>query len=381
MKILHVVDSINRDTGGPARSVPQLADAMVESGNEVTVLANDYRELGDSQETRHARRVLVPARRLPFRFGAWSPGLAATMDREIRSAEVVHLHGLWLRPNHLAARLAKKNGKPYFVSPRGMLETWSTHHRRLRKQVIWLLIEKQLIESAAGLHATSEAEAESLNRLWPNRRAIVSPNGIELPGAPPSREIIDSKFPECAGKRILLFLSRLHPKKGLRELIQAWGRLAADHSEWILVIAGDDFDDHRRAFELQAAPLIADRRIVFTGDLEGTEKAALLGASELFTLPSHSENFGIVIGEALAAGKPVLTTTATPWEWIQETRCGWWIPPGENPLQKALASALALSPGELARMGRAGPPEIKSRFNWTASSQILLSAYRSALNP
>ena len=381
MKILHVVDSINRAIGGPARSVTRLADTMANDGHEVTVLANDYRELGPSQPLHHARAVLVPARRLPFRFGAWSPGLAAAMQREVTRADWIHIHGIWLRPNHLAAKLARRQGKPYCISPRGMLETWAANHRKFRKQIVWHWEEKRLLSEANFLHATSEAEAANLNTLRIAREIVVAPNGVDLPDSPVGREVVENRFPVLRHLRILLFLSRLHPKKGLDELLNGWSRLAPNHPDWILAVCGDDFDNRQVTYHSRSNELgIPANQILFTGHLEGDEKSAMLGACELFVLPSHSENFGIVIGEALAAGKPVITTRATPWPWIELEGCGWWISPGESALAASLSQALKLTSGELAERGARGPSLIRSRFNWKASSQILLSAYQSALN-
>lgn len=381
MKILHVVDSISPSIGGPARSVTALADAMVRAGAAAAIAANEYRELSPSLVPRGARTILVPARRMPFRLGAWSPGLRAALDAEIARCDLVHIHGIWLPSNHLAARLARVHCKPYVVSPRGMLEAWSTQFRKLRKQIVWTLREKRQLREAAALHATSEAEAATIERLQLGRPIVISPNGIDLPPSPPSRRGLEARFPAIAGRRVLLFLSRLHPKKGLDELLRAWSRLARSHSEWVLLVSGDDFDRGEIFYRELAQKLgLTESSVVFTGRLEGADKAAAFGACELFVLPSHSENFGIAIGEALAAGKCVITTTATPWPWIVPLGCGWRVAPGETELERTLETALKLPSAELHRMGMAGPDLIKSRFNWDKGSRILLSTYREILS-
>lgn len=377
MKILHVVDSLNRQTGGPSRSVTRLADELARLGEEVVVVANNYRELGECIVPGEARARLVPARRMPFRLGAWSPGLSAAIVQETRAADIVHIHGLWLPTNHQAARAARRHRKPYVVSPRGMLESWAMQHRSLRKSLVWVLAEKRLLQSARALHATAEAEADSLRRAGLSAPIVVAPNGIDLPGPPPARKKMEARFPELRSRRILLFLSRLHPKKGIAELLAAWQKLQPRFPEWFLVLAGDDFDSHRARYESLAQS--SGVRALFTGDLQGEEKSAMLGACELFVLPSHSENFGLVVGEALAAGKPVITTQATPWKELETESCGWWIPTGEPDLERTLAGALSLPAGTLAEKGARGAALIKNRYSWTQAAETLREAYQAIL--
>lgn len=379
MKILHIVDSLNRQTGGPSRSVGRLADELAALGEEVTVVANDYRELGEALVPRSARVELVPARRMPFRLGARSPGLPAVIERETGAADLVHVHGLWLPTNHRAARAARRHRKPYVVSPRGMLEPWAMRHRAFRKSLVWVLAERRFLRAAAALHATAEAEAESFRIAGLANPVVVAPNGIDIPDHFPGREVIETAFPAVRGRRILLFLSRLHPKKGVTELLSSWEKLQDRFPEWLLVLAGDDFDNHESRYRSQAQIRLGGRAL-FTGDLQGEEKSSMLAACELFVLPSHSENFGLVIGEALAAGKPVITTRATPWKELVSESCGWWIPPSEANLTPALAEALSRPAKELAQMGQRGAALVRERYSWPRAARVLRDHYHSIID-
>jgi glycosyltransferase involved in cell wall biosynthesis len=381
MRILHVVDSLHAITGGPSRTVTRLADEQSAAGHSVMIVANNYRELGENIMPDKAAAHFVPARRLPFRMGAWSPGLAGAILGQARSSDIIHVHGLWLRTNHLGCQAASRIGKPLVVSPRGMLEAWSLQHRALRKAIVWNLHERAMLRSAFALHATAEAEANAIRKLLPQAAVVVAPNGIDCPASTLPRSIIESCFPATANRRLLVFLSRLHPKKGIPELLESWRQLREKFPEWLLVIAGDDYDGWLTRYQDMAHGLNLGNDVVFTGALEGEKKLSLLGACEAFVLPSHSENFGLAIGEALAAGKPVITTHATPWAELESERCGWWIPVGGDPLTAALAEALALPSSELVEMGRRGAALIADRYSWRNASAVLLETYGRALDP
>lgn len=379
MKILHYVDSLNKVMGGPARSVSRLAEEQTSLGLEVTLLANNYQELGGCLRPACTSLHLIPARRLPMRLGAWNPGFRNTVKGLVAKSDLIHIHGVWLPGNHQTAKEAIRQKKPFIVSPRGMLESWSRSYRGIRKKLVWQLIEKRLLFNADALHATADMEAQSLRALGLSNPILVIPNGVDTPCGKEDKPLIFEKFPGLQNRRILLFLSRLHPKKGVEDLLAAWASIHGSFPDWLLAIAGGDYDGREAGYRTQALDAGLADRVIFTGHIDGEEKSSLLAASELFVLPSYSENFGIAIAEALCAGLPVITTTATPWESIEKEMCGWRVPPGKESLQSTLSNALSTPPATLLEMGNRAGAFARTRFDWRHAAQDLAGAYRKIL--
>ncbi|NBQ65903.1 MAG: glycosyltransferase, partial [Verrucomicrobia bacterium] len=260
-------------------------------------------------------------------------------------------------------------------------------------------------ESAALFHATSESEAQAIATALRMRirmeikepRIVVAPNGVEVPEKIPGREVLEQRFPELKGKKWVLFMSRIHRKKGLDLLLQAWGRqktgapsglgLRLRLSEHVLVIAGPE-EDRGYAEKLKKE---GGREVIWTGELRGEEKWAALGNAEFMVLPSHSENFGIVVAESLAAGRPVVTTTGTPWGEaetpirmkgnnngesmnLERRKCGVICEVAD--LKRGLERLLEFSDKEREEMGARGREWMKEEFSWEAGAGKLIAAYK-----
>lgn len=374
MKVLHVVDSVNLATGGTSQSTTALADALTSLGCETTLLAHNYIALGDIVQTRLAKQETVPARQIPFRLGAWAPGFSKKLELLAKTADLIHNHGLWLPTNRMARRAAQKKSIPYVISTRGMLEGWSLRFKNLRKSIVWNLIEKNNLSAAHCLHATSEMELQSLRMVGLRHPIAVIPNGVTAPVFLSQEESL-SLFPQLKGRRVILFLSRLHPKKGIDDLLNCWQRLHTKYREWILVIAGDRENgspDYASEVKMRGIHPF----VYFSGDVRGDKKSALFNLAEIFVLPTKSENFGIAIAEALAAGVPVITTTAAPWSLLQKEKCGWWIKPEEKHLVDTLDEALSMDSRELRTMGLRGKALMEKDFTWEAAAKKMIEVYQ-----
>ena len=283
------------------------------------------------------------------------------------SCELIHDHGLWL-PNHGAAAFAaKRSGVPLVVSPRGMLEPWALGHNRWKKRLAWWVYQRRVLKQATLFHATAEAEAKSLRRLGFDQPIAVIPNGVKVPGR-------GKRERRPGANRTALFLSRLHPKKGLPMLIEAWAELRPEG--WELILVGPSEGGHRGELERQARQAGLEDVVTFAGSVSDDEKWSYYDAADLFILPTYSENFGIVVAEALAAGVPVITTTGAPWEELESRNCGWWVDPDTGALAGALREAVGRSQEERLAMGRRGRKLVEERYSWEGVARQMEAAYR-----
>jgi len=249
-----------------------------------------------------------------------------------------------------------------------MLEPWAFGYKPLKKRLAWQLYQRRDLALAAALHATAPDEADNLARFQLGVPITLAPNGVDV-----TEPLV--RTPRRDGMRTMLFLSRIHPKKGLPLLIKAFARVKPEG--WQIIIAGPDELGHTEEIRvLAAARGIADR-IVFPGPRYAEEKKALFAQADLFVLPTYSENFGMAVAEALAHGIPVITTTGAPWAALVEHGCGWWVAPNEEAFTDALAAAVATGPLELAEMGSRGRALVAETLGWGRVSNILLELYRS----
>ena len=317
-------------------------------------------------------RVPVRASGVARRWGRVQP-LRGAFERLLEEriaatrAAAVHDHGIWLDSNRAAARVADRRSVARIVSPRGMLSEWSLAHRGWRKRIAWRAYQRRDLETADALHATSDLEAEEIRAAGIGVPIAILPNGVELPPeaerdpAPPDRI------------RRFLFLSRIHPKKGLEALVEAWR--AARPAGWELVIAGPDERGHRAQIERQARGLGADSAIRFRDAVSDDEKWGLYGTADVFVLPTSSENFGAVVAEALASSVPVITTRAAPWSSLVEHGCGWWTEVGVEPLSAAIREAAELPDGDRRAMGARGRRLVAERFAWPVIARRMIDVY------
>jgi len=361
MRVLHTIASLEPDTGGPARSVPNLAMALRREGLSVALWTPNAQEQAWLEP-------LVEAG-IEIHSGDLS---------ELPAFDLIHDHGVWLHNNRRVAAHAKAHGIARIVSPRGMLEPWALNHKKWKKRLAWWLYQRADLRSATALHATAQSEAEQLRKLGFKQRIILAPNGVdevkaealkvECPtGQPDSLSIQDSP-------RTALFLSRIHPKKGLPLLVNAWSRLRPQG--WRMRIVGPDEGGHRREVENLVAQAGLAEEWVFEGALDGEAKWSRYREADLFILPTYSENFGICVAEALASGIPVITTTGTPWDGLTEHRCGWWVSPDAEALAEALNAAMATSPEELRAMGERGKAWMSRDFSWSSIAAQMAAAYQ-----
>jgi len=363
--VLHTIARIALADGGPARTVAALCRALAAQGARVELITGAVEGI----------EIGVPAHvsggvRRWGRFQPRSERFVELLRDRLRAtgAAVVHDHGLWLASNHAAAAVSTRARVPRIVSPRGMLSEWSLAQRRWKKRIAWRAYQRRDLESAAVLHATSELEAEEIRSAGLRGPIAIVPNGVDLP------PLAERRGMERDRARRFLFLSRIHPKKGLESLIEAWARVRP--AGWELVIAGPDERGHRATIEKRAKALGPDAAIRFRGPVSDTDKWQLYRSADVFVLPTASENFGVVVAEALASGVPVITTRAAPWSALAERGCGWWTELGAEALAAALREAVQIGDEERSAMGARGRRLVEERFGWPAIAWQMLAVYR-----
>ncbi len=374
MKVIHTIASTRLDHGGTSRSVPATCEALAAAAIDVDLIT--ARPADESIACNvPAPPVITHWARESRRWRQWGVGrqFVQLLAEAIDSANhrvVVHDHAIWLPTNHAVAAYCRRHKLTRVVSPRGMLGDWAMKHGGWKKRIAWRGYQCRDLETATAFHATSELEADEIRALGFSQPIAVIPNGILLPKQLPDRQ--------PTVRRQALFLSRIHAKKGLVNLVRAWGR-ANPSSDWDLVIAGPDEGGHQAEIEHEVRRVGLEKRIRFIGELDSDSKWQAYANSELFVLPSYSENFGIVIAEAMAAGLPVITTTGTPWNVLHDRNLGWWIEPSEDALTLALSEACAMSPETLASMGKRARDYAIKTFSWTDVANRLRTFYEHLL--
>jgi glycosyltransferase involved in cell wall biosynthesis len=240
-----------------------------------------------------------------------------------------------------------------------------------------LAYEAQNLRRATCLHAASASEARSFRRYGLLQPIAVIANGI------PDSWLLSTgdamrfrrEFGIAGERRILLFLSRIHPIKGLPLLFEALAQISSELGNWLLVIAGTDEVGHRLELEQLARQLGIKQWVQFVGPLFGERKRDAFGSAEVFVLPTQSENFGIVVAEALGVGLPVVTTRGAPWEEINSYRCGWWTDIHSDALRDALTQVIRLPVAELAAMGARGRELVSTHYTWRNAAEKTILLY------
>lgn len=364
LRALHVVGGLDPADGGPAYSVPRLCQSLRNRGVDAEIYT-----LGDKQEDADQAHCSSQSfKRIPvLKQLKLSSGLRKALSRNAPYAHIVHSHGLWIAPNIYAGKVARAVQKPLVVSPRGMLSPGALQFSSKKKRAMWKLWQGPAYANASAWHATSRLEADEIREFGIRAPIAIIPNGVDLPAQ-------TAKHQEEKQQRTILFLSRIHPKKGISRLLEAWRQLAGDHLDWTLVIAGPDEGGHLAELNLMVREDDIPR-VTFSGPVYGEAKASLLADSDVFVLPTLSENFGIAVAEALAAGIPAIVTTGAPWHGLQTNKCGWWVEQGIEPMHKALAEAISLPASERQAMGFRGREWMRREFGWEAIGRDMKEVY------
>lgn len=369
MRVLHVIPSVEERSGGPAAAIVPMCRALREQGIEVLLVSTDH---GFSPINADALQEYkgVPVRFFPVQFGdsfKYSRSLAAWLAANVREFDLVHVHAVFNHASVAAAAACRDNDVPYVVRPLGTLDPWSMKQKPVRKQIFWTLMGKPMLERSAAVHYTTAAEKEATEKFLGLNHGRVIALGVEA-----KPDLSGFKTADYPLNPYVLSLSRLHPKKGLDVLIDAF--VARKQDAWRLVIAGDGPPDYVSLLKQRACDSAGgSERIVFTGWVEGERKAELLRGASLFALPSYQENFGLSALEAMAHGVPVLVTPEVNLALeIEAAKAGWVFK--RETLREGLDGLLKDEADRNTR-GRAAY-EFAKQYSWEKTATDLINLYR-----
>jgi len=364
MRILHALADLDRRKGGPAVACLGLAEVMAHRGHEVRIVATDRGFApGEMARTPGVEIEVYPGSWPAFFGTSW--GLRRRLAEVVREADVVHLHSLYLFHDWVCAHYCWCHDRPYIVEPHGTLDPYIYDRHRWRKSVVDILFQNRVLRRAAGLHYTAEDEWRLARARARNSRGAIIPIGVDLEELErlPSRSALRALYPKIGDRKVVLFLGRLSRKKGVDVVIEAFAEAARGRDDLFLLIAGPD-DGVRSDAEALIRERDLTKRALLTGMIAGEEKRAVLAGSDVFLLPSQSENFGLSVVEAAACGIPVvISDRVNIWREIREAGAGLTAPPTAADFTTHLRYLIS-HPEAAAEMGRRGGALVRARFSW-----------------
>ena len=388
LKVLHVIPSVSPLRGGPSKAVIEMVAALRASGVDAEIATTN----DDGQTTMDVPvNVKTEYQGVPvYFFSRFSPSLNAVREfsysnefrrwikTNIDNYDLVHIHAIFSFCSSYAMHIARKKKIPYIVRTIGQLEAWSLSQSAMRKKLYLSLCEKNNLQSASKLHFTASSELDQSLQAIPSAKGVVIPLGIHIPNSiDHALERMLSRWQLKPNTPTLLYLSRLHPKKGLEQVLTALSQLK--HIPFQLVIAGEGEESYTNTLFELIERLKLTKHCHFIGFVEGTEKELLLQAADLFVLTSHSENFGIAALESMAAGTAVLISKGVALSpLVSEHQLGFVSNINQDEITLTLEKALTelQTSDDVSKMGERARRFVKDNYQWSAISQQLMSLYQ-----
>ena len=381
MRILHVIATLNPDAGGPPMIAARLAAAQAGLGHDVHIITHTEPAGGVGacvalRGVPNLGKVKITELGPASAWERWSGGpLRPKLREAVAAAGAVHLHGVWESILRMAAKEARKSGTPYFILLNGMLHPWSLRQKATKKKIALALGYRRMLNGAAALHLGNQSEQRLIVPLGLKTRGVLIPNGVFLdelrPLPAPGR--FHAAHPELKGEPFVLFLSRLHYKKGLDILAEAFAIAAKAHRQLQLVVAGPD-DGARGPFEKQIELLGLGSRVHVVGPVYGRDKLAAFVDAACFCLPSHQEGFSLALTEALACGAPAVISQGCNFPEVARARAGEVLPLDPQAFGDAMVR-IASYPAVRQNMSEAGQRLIESRYTWPRIAKQTIAAY------
>lgn len=363
MRICIFTSTIDKTGGGPSRSVPILAKGLAKIGCDVTLVTVE----SDDMNSHILDGTSVEIIALPRDY--------ALKDLENvllkNNYDIVHAQGVWMPIYHKMVNILSRNQIPFIMTPRGALEPWCLKRKLFKKKLAMMLYQKRDLQKANAILATAQMEATHLRELGLTTPIAIIPNGIDV-SEYPCRSIESKK----QTKKQILFISRISPKKGIDFLINAWDELYQKYPDWSVIIAGNGDESYIQVLKDRIKGKGLERVIRILPPVFGKDKYKLYVESSIFILPTYSENFGMVIAEALSCGVPVITTTGTPWSELDKKGIGWCINLNLENVIKTISEAIELGQEKLFEMGQKGSMFIHDTLQYKVVAEKNLLLYQ-----
>lgn len=383
---MQVVVTLDKAYGGPAATTTQLSAALARLDCHASIWTTCER-ITDS--CRHSADIEIRefAKEKP---SSWyrSPAMGRGLRKTAVEYQLIHIQEVWSYPQYAAGSIASRKAIPYLITPHGELDHRHLRHggplKQLKKRAYLKLIANRLLRNAACLHAINTFEAEELLQAQFCKSVTVIPNGVDLAefDSLPLPEAAEEQWPVLRDKRVLLFLSRLSPEKGLDRLIPAWKQITSrpSFSDAILVLAGPDGRGYERVVRNLIQEHDIENSVLLTGMVTGPEKLALMNRADVYVLPSYSEGFSMSILENLAVGNPVLITPGCNFPEVVEAGAGICVEPKVTEIADGVCKLLDLSVDERRAMGSRGRHLVECNYTWDVQARKMLNVYRCILD-
>jgi poly(glycerol-phosphate) alpha-glucosyltransferase len=374
-KILGITPSLSRAGGGVSRVVCELSSELHRQGLPLEALS-----LWDEYVEEDCRMLSFPFRSfstkgLRRRFG-YSPELRDALM--LSDAQIFHVHVLWMYPGVAAGMVARKRGIPVMISPHNLLSPLALQISSARKRIAGILFVKRNLRSAACIHALCEAEYRDIRRYGLSAPVAVIPNGIMIPeveplSATPWRDVVPS------GQKVMLYLGRIYPSKGLANLVEAWAQMKRSirtGSDWVLVIAGWSQEGHEDTLKEMVRKSGLQNDVFFLGPVFEERKRATLANADSFVLPSTFEGLPMAVLEAWSYGLPVIMTTECNLPEGFQERAAVEVHPDTDAIAQGLAAFFSMSDEERLTMGANGRRLVETRFTWPRIAGQMIEVYK-----
>lgn len=378
LNVLHVTPSMSLTWGGPTVVVSELTSELSRQSVSCEIVTTRGYRVGVDQISPPGVPIHSFDTEFPAQFWtAYSPKLSRFLNERADSFDLIHIHQVWHYPGYAAFRFARKHKLPCILTIHSELSEWSLRQKTLKKRIYRLVLLDRILRNVNALHAITRAEKEQVVKLGYETPVVVAPNGIEpapFEALPDPAEFLQ-RFPVLKGKRIILFLGRLHAKKGLDILARSFSTIARRFEDTVLLVVGPNkFGTREKMESILSSEGLLDRT-VFTGLLTGEDKLAAMSCADLFVLPSHSDVLGIAVLEAMAAQLPVVITKGCEFPEVSEYGAGLVVETDEAPITEAITKLL--SDADLCRrMGQQGYKLVTKRYTWQTTAATMANLYK-----